>query len=78
MRAWASAVVTAGVALVELHTPAGTTVDINPAEVSSLRQPLELQSQHWARGTRCVIVMSNSRYIAVTEDCPLVLKLLSR
>jgi hypothetical protein len=77
MRTWAAAVTT-GLSLVELHTPANTIVDINPAEVSSLREPLELSTQHWARGTHCVIVMSNGRTIAVTEDCPTVRHYLSQ
>lgn len=60
----------AGIALVELHTPNGRLIEINPAEVSSLRTPLDIGGHHHlAPGTHCVIVMSNGGFIAVAEDC---------
>jgi hypothetical protein len=58
----------AAITLVELHGPSGQRIEINPAEISSVREPLDFKT-HWAAGTRCVIVMSNGRYIAVAEDC---------
>lgn len=57
--------------LVELHGPSGQIVEINPAEVSSVRQPLDVRG-HWMQGTKCIIVMSNGGYIATSEDCPTV------
>ena len=54
---------------VELHGPSGQLLEVNPAEVSSLRTPLELGSRHWATGTKCVCVMTNGKFIALAEDC---------
>jgi hypothetical protein len=60
----------AGVALVELHAPNGHVIEINPAEVSSLREPIDVRtSGHWAGNTHCVLVMTNSGFNAIQEDC---------
>ena len=65
----------AGVTLVELHGPGGQPLDINPAEVSSVRAPLNGGNRaHWGPDTRCVLVMSNGRFNAVTESCETVLE----
>jgi hypothetical protein len=58
----------AGIVLVELHGPSGQVLELNPAEVSSLREPLAVPG-HWARNTHCIIVMTNGRVIAIAEDC---------
>jgi len=58
-------------ALIELHGPTGQLLEINPAAVSSVRQPIDV-SGHWAKGTRCILVMTNGGYISVSEDCPTV------
>jgi hypothetical protein len=58
------------VALVGLHTPNGHVFEINPAEISSAREPLDLgRGRHWADGTHCVLVMTNGRFNAVAETC---------
>src|SRR5215831_9378637 len=44
--------------LVEFHGPSGQRLEINPAAVSSLREPIDIRS-HLAPGAHCVIVMSN-------------------
>jgi uncharacterized protein YlzI (FlbEa/FlbD family) len=62
----------AGITLVELHAPNGHPVEINPAEVSSLREPVDEATHHWFPGTRCIIVMSNGRFYAVAENCEAV------
>jgi len=54
--------------LVEFHGPSGQRLEINPAEVSSLREPIDIRG-HLAPGTHCVIVMGNGGLIAVAEDC---------
>jgi len=67
----------AAVVLVELHGPNGQPLDINPAEVSSLRPPADALGR-WAKGTRCVVVMSNGRFNAVAEDCETAVQKLER
>jgi hypothetical protein len=61
---------------VELHGPTGQVLEINPAEVSSLRQPLDaaLGHRHWTAGTKCIVVMTNGGVVAVAEDCPTVVQ----
>jgi len=54
--------------LISLHGPGGQLLIINPLEISSLRSPLESNS-HFARGTHCIVVMSNGRVNATLEDC---------
>jgi len=54
--------------LVEFHAPSGQRVEINPAEVSSLREPIDIKG-HWGKGTHCVIVMTNGRFNGVAESC---------
>jgi hypothetical protein len=70
----------AAITLVELHGPTGQRIEINAAEISSLREPADISRDHyhWAKGTRCIIVMSNGRYIAVVEDCMTVAEKLTR
>jgi len=65
---------------VELHGPTGQVLEINPAEVSSLREPLDesVGRHHWGRGTHCVVVMANGGFNAVAEDCATVLKKLEQ
>lgn len=64
------------ISLVELHGPTGQLIEINPAEVSSLRTPLDsnftTSQRHWAKGAHCIIVMSNGGFIAVAEECATV------
>lgn len=58
----------------ELHGPTGQVLELNPAEISSLREPLDLTlgHRHWVKGTNCVVVMTNGGFIGVTEDCSTV------
>jgi hypothetical protein len=58
--------------LITLHGPKGQEIDINPHEVSSVREPAPGTEEHFPKGTRCVIIMNNSRINAVLEDCDTV------
>jgi len=63
------------IAFVELHGPSGQVLEVNPALVSSIRQPIDVAGpSHWARGTRCIIIMSKGMFLAVSEDCVTVIK----
>ena len=64
------------ITLVYLHAPNGQLLEVNPAEVSTLRAPLGGDHQHWGRGTKCIIVMANGLFNATAEDCPTVEKIL--
>jgi hypothetical protein len=62
--------------LVQLHGPNGQQIDINPHEVSSLREPQKGSDEHFAKGVRCLIKMSNGAINAVTEDCETVRRMI--
>jgi uncharacterized protein YlzI (FlbEa/FlbD family) len=59
------------IAIVELHTPNGHAFDLNADEISSLRDPVDIPG-HWARGTHCIVVMTNGRTNGVQETCDAV------
>ena len=55
------------IALIALHGPANQVIYINPQEITSVREPLV--TGHFARGTRCLVYLSNRNFITVTETC---------
>jgi hypothetical protein len=55
--------------LIQLHGPDGQEIDINPHEIASLREPSSISEGHFPKGTRCVVIMTNSRLNLVREDC---------
>jgi hypothetical protein len=57
--------------LIQLHGPDGQVIDINPSEVSSLREPRKTED-HFPKGTNCVVIMTNSRISLVVEDCEVI------
>lgn len=57
------------IALVQLTGPTGGRIDINPAEVTSLRDPAAMTGGHWSQNVHCIAVMSNGRFIALREGC---------
>ena len=56
------------IVLVSLHGPSGARVDINAAEVTSINE-IHGQTENFVKGTHCVVVMSNGRFIGVREEC---------
>ena len=61
-----------GIALIELHGPANQVIFVNPAEITSIREPTV--ADHFARGTKCLVYFSNRNFITVTENCITVRK----
>jgi len=55
--------------LIQLHGPGGAEIDINPHEISSLREPSEGSEGHFGPGTQCLIFMTNGKVNAVKEAC---------
>jgi len=67
------------VQLVILHVPDGYEVVINPAHVVTLRVTSEQaghQNRLLARGVRCVVGLATGKFVAVTESCKDVQRLL--
>ena len=62
--------VIAYLALIELHTPNAGRIYINPLEITAVRPLRDFAGGgHFARGTRCVVVMTNGQFNGVTETC---------
>ena len=62
--------------LIMLHGPGGHEIDVNPHEVSSLRDPRIASEGHFAKGTKCLVFMSNGKGLAVSEECEEVKKMI--
>lgn len=56
--------------LVQLTGPDGQRVDVNPAEVVSVRAPF-IESHH-AEGANCLLNMADGRTLTVKEECDMV------
>ena len=65
-------ILTVAIVLIELHGPDGHRVEVNPAEVSSLREDRPSDAGLLAEGVNCVLGMTNGKFIAVVEDCAVV------
>ena len=60
--------VVAVISLIQLTAPTGRQVYINPSEISSIREPVDVAG-HWPSGVKCVVLMGNGRFNAVAEGC---------
>lgn len=67
--ALALAVLAGAVELIEVHGVDGQLVFFNAQEISSLRAPTSADLQRFAKGAHCVIVMTNSKFLATRESC---------
>lgn len=70
------------VALIALTAVDGTPVLVNPERITMLRPSSEAHSNQPNRllvsGVRCIIGLSDGKFITVTEDCTLVAKLIEK
>ena len=55
--------------LVQLHGPGGHRIDINPARVTSIRDPEMMSAGHFGKGVHCLVIMSNGKPIGLMEEC---------
>lgn len=62
--------------LILLHGPHGHEIRINPEDISALRPPLA--QGHTAPEIRCLVQMTNGKFIGVVESCAKVEKLSHR
>lgn len=61
--------------LVELHGPQGQRFYVNPQQITTVREPLRTDMGYFGTGARCVIVMTNGKFVAVRDDCDTVRRL---
>lgn len=74
-----TAVIAAAVHLIVLHNPDGHQIDINPAQVTSLRAAPEGQArEHFTGRVRCMINLTDGKFVTVVESCDEVRLLLGK
>jgi len=66
------------VALVELQGPDGQVVYVNPAEVTTVREPRGLNTGHWGAAIKCLVMLADGKFITVINPCDDVRKKLER
>ena len=52
-----------------LHGPDGQDYYVNTDQVTSLRSPNAVDARSFAKGTKCVVVMSNGKFLSAVEPC---------
>jgi hypothetical protein len=55
--------------LLVLHGPNGQEIDVNPNEITSLREPRQGSDEHFAKGVRCLVRMTDGNINTVVEEC---------
>ena len=56
--------------MLEVHGPDGQKAFVSVTEISSLRAPNSFDlRRHFPAKTKCVVVMGNGKFLAVTESC---------
>jgi uncharacterized protein YlzI (FlbEa/FlbD family) len=59
--------------LIELHGADGQRYWINPAEITTIREPSGTDlRQHFTSGARCIVLTTDGKFIAVRETCDVV------
>lgn len=62
-----------------LHGPAGQLYWVNMDQITTMRAPIPSDLRDsFSRGTQCVIVTVNGKFLAVTETCEQVYQLVAR
>ena len=61
--------------LIHVHGPDDKQeIEVNVAEISSLRMPRADSGYHFAEGVRCLVYMNSGQFIATHETCHDVVK----
>jgi hypothetical protein len=63
--------------LILVHAPDNQIIEINPHEISSIREPRDAEG-YWQKNVRCVLSMTNGKFIAVVEDCKTVVEMVEK
>jgi hypothetical protein len=67
--------VVAEVQWVTVHAPDGHAIEVNPKEISSIRDRSESEG-HFHRDVACVLSMTNGKFIAVIEPCKAIVEMI--
>lgn len=60
--------------LIVLHTVDGREIDINPEQITSMREakPDDASGKYFTSGIRCMISGSDGKFVNVVETCAVV------
>lgn len=65
--------------MIELHAADGHSVYVNAREISTLREPAATDlNRYFVRGTRCIVVTTNGKFVAVAEPCRFIRDMLAK
>jgi hypothetical protein len=64
--------------LILVHGPGGQEIEINVREISSIRQVRETADMHFSKDVRCIVIMTNGKFIGVTEECRTVVNKIAK
>jgi len=59
--------------LLLVHGPGGQMIEINPREVSSIREIRGADKGHFQEGIKCLVIMTNGKFIGTIEDCKTII-----
>lgn len=65
---WALAILIA-LDLLEVHGPDGQTAFVNVHEIASLRAPNYADLGRFAKGSHCIVLTTDGKFLAVVEPC---------
>lgn len=72
------AVLIAALDLLEVHGPDGQMAFVNVHEIASIRAPTTFDlGRHFAKGSKCVLLTTDGKFLAVVETCAEIRALLS-
>jgi hypothetical protein len=66
----------AAVLFIIIHAPDGQEVQLNVSEISSIRRPGGSDG-HFAKGSKCILTMSNGKFYLSMETCGEVVKMIA-
>ena len=55
--------------LVQLMGTDGQIVWVNPSQVVSIREPRRMNTEHWPRGTKCLVLTTDQKFFTTSEPC---------
>ena len=57
--------------IIVLHGPDGREIDVNPAEITSLREARadDDDDRSFTKGVRCMINLTDGKFVTVAETC---------
>jgi hypothetical protein len=68
----------AAVVFAMLHDPQGIVVEINPDQVTSLRNAPSQRQGNFTEEANCLVNLTDGKFITVKEDCKTVRSLLEQ